>query len=227
MPDPRAGGRCPEASWPAWPSTEPLHDGAHPALSASLQSNPRELHLLLGMVVQPSCSPGNGQGRWEQPHREGAHCSEESPKSFLLSLSAPCSNTFWDTPVSQMAPKTSQRVHQGVKHSSLCSPSSGILLPLPWHSHFSTCQKQKSTSLQMSHDGAGAQQSQLGSLELGIPIQNREENPVIPQACMPGRGQDASLLLFPLNELPEFMSWNPTHHPRTASGVTAAFKGLL
>lgn len=170
-------------------------------------------------LAQPSCSPGNGQGRWEQPHREGAHCSEESPKSFLFPLLAPCNNTFWDVLVSQMAPKTSQRctkeqsTHHSAHHplgsSCLCL---GTLV-------FPPARNPQASAFKCLTDGAGAEQSQVGSLELGIQIQNWEENPAIPQACLPGRGQDASLLFFPLNELPEFsMSWNPTHHPWTASG---------
>lgn len=149
MPDPRAGGAVPRP--PGSPLSHFRMEHTLPCLHPPNQTKGTAFAAGDGVSGSAILLPREWPRQVGAAHREGAHCSEESPKSFLLPLLAPCHNTFGDALASQMAPKTSRRVHQGAKHPSLCSPSSGILLPLPWHTHFSTCQKPTHTSLQTSH----------------------------------------------------------------------------
>lgn len=115
LPDPRAGGGCSEAAWPAWLSTELLQDGAHPALSAASQSNQGNCICCWGWCVWLSLPAPQGMAKagGSSPTERELIALRRAPNpsfSLCLHLATTHFGMF-------LCPKWLQKLHKGAPRS--------------------------------------------------------------------------------------------------------------
>lgn len=192
MSDPRAAGGCPEAAWPAWAPLSPSR-WSTPCPACILPIKPQNCIFCWGWCVWFSLPASRRMAKAGGSSLLSGE-PQTFPSPFCLCLAGKPFGTLL------CCPKWLHKLHKGCTkekstHHSAHHPLGSSCLCLGTRI-FPPARSQHAPAFKCLTDGAGAEQSQVGSSELGIQIQNREGNAAIPQVCMPGRGHDASLLLF-------------------------------